>query len=229
MSDTMTREFIKAEVPGAPLVPSVNLLPPQVKARRRLNAVRLWVVLGMLLVVLGVALVAVWAVMQKQSAEQDLVNIQDTNQALLTQQGQYAEVTRVIADLGAVTEARDSAMRTEVLWSPYLAAISSATPLEASIETFSVTQDTLWTGSSTAAAGPLATPGTVGAASLIGRADTLATVSDWEDALNALTGVVDVDVSSVAVADEDGTTYFTVNATFSFTSDAFAGQFTTEE
>jgi hypothetical protein len=120
-------------------------------------------------------------------------------------------------------------MSTEILWSPYLAAISSATPLEASVNTLTVTQDSAWAGSSGQAAGPLSTPGTVGQVSLSGRALSITAVSNWQDGLSSLKGVTDIDVASVQVTDDNGSIYYAVSATFSLTADAFANQFVTEK
>jgi Tfp pilus assembly protein PilN len=186
-------------------------------------------VLALLFIVLLTALVAVWMEWQKKSAEDELVEIQDKNQQLLADQEQYAEVPIVLRELKARQDARASAMSTEMLWSPYLAAIASATPLEVSIDTISVTQDTVWTGSQNESVGPLTTPGTVGQVSINGRSTGIVNVSDWQDALSNLTGVVDVTVSSVAIADNDGVAYYAVGATLSLTPDAFANRFATEQ
>jgi Tfp pilus assembly protein PilN len=218
-----------AQVPGAPRLPQVNLLPPDVRARRRAAFARWWLALAVLVVVLVTILAAVSASWDKKSAESELVGIQSTNDSLVQEQAKFAEAPKALQELKARESARTVAMSTEMLWSPYLAAISSATPLEASIDALAMSQDTVWTGSQNSAAGPLDTPGTVGLVSLNGRALTLAAVSDWQDALNALKGVVDVEVSSVEVSEDNATTYYVVTATFKMTPDAFANQFVTEQ
>ena len=218
-----------AQVPGAPSLPQVNLLPPHVRAKRKLAVVRVWLVLAILLVVLMTSLAAVATVWEKQSAESELVDVQTVNDGLLQQQTTYAEVPKLLRELTARKEARAVAMSTEMLWSPYLAAISSATPLGASIDTLSVTQATVWSGTQGETSGPLSTPGTVGQVSLNGRALTVGVVSEWEDGLTSLKGVVDVEVSTVERSDDNGNVYYAVGATFTLTPDAFANQFVMEQ
>lgn len=218
-----------AQVAGAPVLPQVNLLPPHVRARRRVAVARVWLVLAVLVVLLLTSMAAVWTQWQRQAATADLVEVQDTNQALLAQQTQYAEVPQVLRELKARQDARELAMSTEMLWSAYLAALSAVTPLDASIDTISVAQDNVWTGAQNQATGPLSTPGTVGQVSLNGRALTLNGVSDWEDGLAAIPGVVNVEMTSIEVSDDNGNVYYAVGATFAMTPDAFANRFLTEQ
>lgn len=218
-----------AQVPGAPSLPQVNLLPPHIRAKRKIAVARVWLGLALLVVTLLTILAAVATVWEKQSAASDLADIQARNDSLQQDQLQYAEAPRVLRELKARESARAVAMSTEVLWSPYLAAISSATPLEVSIDTVTVSQDTVWGGSTGLSAGPLSTPGTVGLVNINGRALSPAAVSDWQDNLSKLKGVVDVEVSSIEIGAEEDSVYYAVSATFSLTPDAFANQFVTEQ
>ena len=218
-----------AQVPGAPSLPQVNLLPMHVRNKRKLAVVRVWLVLALLLVVLLTILAAVATLWEKQSAESELVDVENSNQILVQEATKYSEVTKVLRELDARESARTSAMSTETLWSPYLAAVSSVTPLEASIETFTVTQYTLWGGVSAETLGPLSTPGTVGEVTLTGRAQTLGAASAWQDGLSTLKGVVDVEFSSVEITDTDGSVYYAVSAAFKLTPEVFANQFVTEQ
>lgn len=218
-----------AQVPGAPSLPQVNLLPMHVRDKRKLAVVRVWLVLALLVVMLLTILAAVATLWEKQSAESEFVDVQNSNQILVQEATKYSEVTKVLRELDARESARTSAMSTETLWSPYLAAVSSVTPLEASIETFTVTQYTLWGGAPAQINGPLSTAGTVGEVSLTGRAQTLGATSAWQDGLSTLRGVVDVELSSVEIADTDGSVYYAVSATFKLTPEVFANQFVTEQ
>ena len=103
------------------------------------------------------------------------------------------------------------------------------TPVDASIDTLTVSQDTVWTGSQIQAVGPLGTPGTVGLVNLTGRALTTHAVSDWQDALSKLRGIADVQFTIIAISDDNGIIYYAVSATFTLTPDAFANQFVTEK
>lgn len=225
MSDTMQ----PAQVPGAPTRPQVNLLPPSIRARRRVAVARVWLGLAVLVVIFLTMVAAVATLWGRNAAESELADVQGRNANLLSQQAKYSEVPKVLRDLKSHQDARLLGMSTEVLWSPYLAAIASATPLEVSIDNFSVTQDTVLTGSQNPSNGPLGTPGTVGQVSLTGRALTLVAVSDWQNQLSSIKGVVDVEVSSVQVTDDNGTTYYTVGASLRLTAAAFANQFVSEE
>lgn len=225
MSDTMQ----PARVPGAPSLPQVNLIPPSIRARRRVAVARVWLGLAVLVVILLTIVAAVASLWERNAAESHLADVQGRNANLLTEQAKYSEVPKVLRSLKAHHDARLLGMSTEVLWSPYLAAIASATPLEVSIDNLSVTQDTVLSGNKSAASGPLATPGTVGQVSLSGRALNLVAVSDWQKQLSSITGVTDVEVSTVQVADDNGTTYYTVGASLRLTVAAFANQFVSKE
>lgn len=225
MSDVMQ----PAQVQGAPALPQVNLLPPSVHAKRKVAFLRVWLALGVLVVIFLMSVMAVAASWERKTAESELAEVQDRNASLQAEQSKYSDVPKVLRGLEAHQQARTMAMSTEVLWKPYLTAIAAATPLEVSIDNLSVTQDTVLTGSQSGTYGPLGTPGTVGIVSLSGRSLTIISVSDWEDQLSAIRGVTDVEVSSIEVGDDNGTTYFAVGATFRLTADAFANQFVTEE
>lgn len=225
MSDTMQ----PAQVQGAPSLPQVNLLPPSVRAKRKVAVARLWLALAILIVMFLTSMGAVSTLWERKAADSELADVQDANTALVAGQSKYAEVPKVLKDLQTHQDARTFGMSTEVLWSPYLAAIAAATPLEVSIDTMSMSQDTVMTPGETVSYGPLSTPGTVGQVSVGGRALTLHAVSEWEDALSSIPGVADVEVSAIEVTGDDAATYYSVGATFRLTPDAFANQFVTEE
>ncbi len=218
-----------AQVQGAPNLPQVNLLPPHVRVKRKLAVIRVWLALALLLVVLVTILAAAATLWQKQSAESKLTDIQATNDSLVHEQSKYAAAPKALRALKARVTARNLAMSTQVLWSPYLGAVSASTPLQASIDSITVSQDTVWTGSQNQAVGPLGTPGTVGLVSVTGRALTLYAVSDWQDALSKLRGIADVQFTTIQLSDDNGTIYYAVSATFTLTPDAFANQFVTEK
>lgn len=225
MTDTMQ----PAQVQGAPSLPQVNLLPPHVRAKRKMAVVRLYLALAVLVVIFAMILLAIMAVWDRNAADADLVLVQDRNTSLKADQDQYSEVPRVLQALKTHQNARTFGMSTEVLWSPYLAAIASATPADVSIESFSVSQDTVMSGSQSISYGPLDAPGAVAQVTISGRALNIAAVSNWDDQLSQTKGIVDVSISSVEVSDDNGTTYYAVGATFRLSSDAFANQFMMEE
>jgi Tfp pilus assembly protein PilN len=69
----------------------------------------------------------------------------------------------------------------------------------------------------------------VGQVSLTGRALTTRAVSDWQDSLSNLKGIADVQFTTIAITDDNGSIYYAVSATFTLTPDAFANQFVTEK
>lgn len=226
MTDTTMQP---AQVPGAPSLPQVNLLPPHVRAKRKVAVVRVWLALAVLIVIFLTSVAAVSTVWDRNAADSDLADVQDHNAKLQADQDEYSEVPKVLRELKAHQDARLLGTSTVVLWTPYLSAISAATPLEVSVDNVSITQDTVLSGSQAATFGPLGTPGTVGLVSLSGRSLTLISVSDWQDQLSSLPGVVDVEVSSIQRSDDDGIAYYSVGASFRLTADAFTNQFVTEE
>src|SRR5690606_29737467 len=86
-------------IDGATALPQVNLLPASVRARRALQRIKVWLVIGLGVVLISALLAYVFAILSASSAEQKLDAVRAETQRLLTEQAKYAEVPVVLAQL----------------------------------------------------------------------------------------------------------------------------------
>lgn len=124
----------RAQAGMAPLLPQVNLLPPEVKAARGLARIKRWLAVGVLVTLVLATGLVVKGVMDKKAADEELAAAQQDTAGLLEEQAQYAEVPIVQAALARATSAREIGMSTEILWRPYLQAIAATAPEGVRIE-----------------------------------------------------------------------------------------------
>lgn len=213
--------LVQVAVPGSPTLPQVNLLPPEIRAGRQLTNVKAWLGLALLIALLVAATMVVWSQLTLRNTESALAKTEDTNQSLLGQQGQYAEVPAVLNRLAAVEEARMAGMSTETLWRPYLMAIAATAPAGVSITTFAVTQP-----------GDIAspTPGdvaetVVALVSFEAESATLPDTAGWLDGLASVTGLSDPWFNSAQLRSENDVVHFVVTGTVSVTVDGLALRF----
>ena len=119
--------------------PQVDLLPPEVRAGRKLGQTKRLLVLAVLAVVLLAVLGWVYAKFTLDSANQDLADAQVETDRLTAEQAKYAEVPQIQGQLSRANNALSSATATEVLWKPYFEALRAVTPAQVSYESLQVT------------------------------------------------------------------------------------------
>jgi Tfp pilus assembly protein PilN len=222
-SRTKTKGSSSGSVSGAGALPQVNLLPPEVRAARGLVHTKRWLAMSVGVVLVVIGLVYAFAVMARSSAEQELATEIDTTTRLQAEATKYAEVPRVLADLGRTKSARTLGTSTEVLWKGYLDAITAVLPPNVSIDTFAVTQSTPWE-SATAPEDPLGTPG-IGTITFSGRASTLPDNAAWLDALDSIPNFSHPTFSAATITALDGPAYYTVSSTVEVDLTAVANRF----
>lgn len=128
----------KAVSVGAPALPQVNLLPPEVKAARGLAKVKQWLAVVVILsLVLSAGLVFI-AILEQEAADRELALVQERTAELEAEQQRYAEVPLVLAALDRARNAREVGMSTEIRWMPYYSAIAATAPPGVSIESIKV-------------------------------------------------------------------------------------------
>ena len=84
---------------GAPRLPQVDLLPPEVRAGRGLSQLKRLLALGLVVVVLLAGVAYGWAYLAEQSANDHLADSQDEAAALVREKQKYAEVPAVLKAL----------------------------------------------------------------------------------------------------------------------------------
>lgn len=210
-----------------PRLPQVNLLPPEVHAKRNLSRVKRWLVLVLVLAVLLAGGLVALAVMAQQAADDELALQQAQTERLLAEQQQYAEVPLVLTELESIRTARELAMSTEVFWQDYLAAVAATAPTDVSIETASITAPSPMEPT------PVAADPLLGAAvasiTFSANSRTVPDTAAWIDGLNSVPGLADAWFSSASVTEVDGVVFYSVSGTVQVHADARTQRFTIEE
>ncbi len=216
----------------APLVsasgvwPQVNLLPPEVRARRRLKRTKQLLLLGVAVAVLVAVLGYVGALTVRSGAEDDLAEVDAQNAALLAEQATYAEVPALLGRINDVETDRAVGMSTEILWKDYLDALRAVTPEGVSYDTITVAAATPMQGAP-AATDVLAGP-SIGQIDFTARSLTLPDTASWLDAIRTVPGLADPWFSTATVTDDEGAVYFQVTATVRLTDVALANRYALE-
>lgn len=183
-------------VAGAPGAPQVNLLPPEVRASRSLQATKRVLVLAVVATVVLAGGGFVTAQMQLSDARSELAREQAETQRLLAEQARYAEVPQVLGRLERARRAQELGTASEVLWAPYMQQLMLTAP-----------EGVVFTGIAVAGATPMQ-PAPSPAHPLervseyrltfAGRTLTLPDVAAWMEALDSIEGFQD---SYVTVAE----------------------------
>lgn len=210
-----------------PLLPQVNLLPPEVRAARGLRVVKRWLAAALVLVVLALVAVTGLSFLNVGRAEEALADAQDETVRLKAEEARYAEVPAVLEALSKTKEARAIGMSTEIQWKPYLDAITAVLPADVSFKTISLTSATPMQ-SPPLPSNPLQKP-SIGTLMFTGRTSTLPDTSAWIDALNSVPGFSDAWVTTAKVAAEDATIYYDVTSNVMITDAAYALRFAAVE
>ena len=212
---------------GAPRQPQVNLLPPEVRAKRSLGRVKAWLAVTLLAVLLAAVAGVVLAMVVENRAADDLQAKQDEISRLQSEQARYAEVPRIKGQISATQQARDTVMATEVLWPQFLGAVQATIPDNVRMKTLT-TELPGPTVPETPSANPLDPPA-VGSVSFSGRASLLPDLAQWMDQLAAIPGVVGVTFDSADFADDEGVYGYDITVGIQVDSTVYAHQYAQAE
>lgn len=113
---------------GHPVLPRVNLLPPEIAEAARFRRIKVGLGGGVLAVVGGVALLYVLAVGSVNDATAELETATATGTQLQAENAKYADVTAVYAAAAAAEAMLTQAMGEEVRYSTYLNDLSLTVP-----------------------------------------------------------------------------------------------------
>lgn len=113
--------------------PRVDLLPPEVRAKRRGSSARRLLAMALIAAVVIVGGGYVLASFRASVADGALVAAQSRTQELLEEQLTYAEVTEVVGESQHIVESRAYVTSTEVLWKKYLDPVLAILPPTATV------------------------------------------------------------------------------------------------
>lgn len=212
---------------SASLLPQVNLLPPEVVAKRSLTRVKRWLGAVVALAVLVAAGGVAFTMLLEREAAEELAFQQSETERLTLEQQQYAEVPAVIGELDRIKAAREVGMSTEVLLRDYVVAIAATAPPGITINSLTVTGATPYLANplpSDALAAP-----SVGSITFTAESLTLPDTAGWMDALATIPGLGDPRFTDASVAEEEGVVFYKLSATVQLNEEAFAERFVNEE
>lgn len=123
------RGVAERPAPPAPAAaPTVDLLPPEVRARRALRSVRHRCALVLVAAVVLTGAVCFWGVGDRAIARSEREAAEQDSQRLLTELATYAEVDRIKSDITRTRQAIAYGMRNEVLWGDLVDRFAAALP-----------------------------------------------------------------------------------------------------
>jgi Tfp pilus assembly protein PilN len=172
----------------------VNLLPPEIGERRRLQQVQAGIVLAVVAAVGSVVFLDMQGTHKVTDAKQQLASATSDNAQLTRQLATYANVRTTAAELAASEATLLQATSTHVPWSSYLADFSEVLP--------STTWLTTLTMNNGLAAGSLANPsqatGDIGSVTFQGVALKYGNLAEWLDSLQPVNGLENVYFSTAS-------------------------------
>jgi Tfp pilus assembly protein PilN len=167
-------------------VPQVNLLPPEILAKRRFRRLQTQLAGAGVAVVALCAATVVWAQAGVSSAETDLAAVRAQGALLQAQQAKYAQVPKALAELDRVKAAREATLGTDVAWYRFLSDLAINTPSGTQLSSVTITMS--GKNATTAASAPL-TPTGLGQVKVTGQALRFTDVAAWLDAVNKVHGL----------------------------------------
>ncbi|WP_062526930.1 PilN domain-containing protein [Demequina rhizosphaerae] len=214
---------------GAPAAPQVNLLPPEIAARRSQGRIK-----ALIVIVFGLFLVAVAAVYFlvlgiRTAADNELQAEQDRRLELQTELASYGYINVLADKFENSLKAREWAGSTDIDWATHLTALLNAVP-----EGLTFTDMTMAQGTP---AGAVAGDGTdfanadMGSVAFTGRAESPELTADLIEAFDALPGFSDtwVEAKQINSNEETDTVYWEYSGATRITYTALSGRTETEQ
>lgn len=206
-------------------LPSVDLLPPEVRAYRKSKAMHRWVIIALVGLIAVVALAVAAAFAGSVSAQLAYVTAQDRTAQLVAQQKQFAEVFAVRQAITAGQEAQRVAGSTEIDWQAVNANIQANLPAGSGIAQISVAQGTPMAPLAAQSAA-LQNPH-IATATFTVASPAFISAADLIDGMTRVPGYVDAWVTSSAKAGEgEG---FQTQVVLDLGAAALTGRFTPKE
>lgn len=205
--------------------PRVDLLPPEVRARRRARAHRRSLLLGVagavVLTMLGIGAASLLSL----QAQSQLQAEQQRTTRILTEQGKYVGVRTIQQRMTIVQAAQEVGASTEIDWKAYLDSIQATLPANVTVTTVTVDSATPLAIYQQATA-PLQ-GGRVATISFTATTPSFPELPVWLTALRTLPGYADAAPDSATLDTTSGT--YTVSITMHVNAEAFDDRFSTKK
>lgn len=200
-SATRERERAPERVAGS--LPSVDLLPPEVRARRAVRTARRWCVVVFVGVVVLTGGMCLFGIGERVVAEAELLAEEQDSDLLLAELGTYSEVVRIQSDITRTRQAIAFGMRNEVLWADLVERFDTALPDFAHAENMSISIDFDRTVLA-ADDDPFVSGESIGNIDWVITVPVLAQSGDLLSALDAAEGLFDTTFTRVERVDGEG-------------------------
>lgn len=198
----------------------VDLLPPELRVRRKAKVVHRRLGFLVFLVALLVAGGIAFGHAQAVQAKLNLSIEQSNTQAILTQQRKFGVVQQIQKQVDLVQAAQQVGTSTEIDWQKYLISVQATLPPNVTIDSVNIDSATPFASYAQASA-PLQ-GARIATLSFTAISSTLPQVPQWLIALSTLKGFADANPGSVT-RNESGT--YAVNITMHINQAAFSNRF----
>lgn len=198
----------------------VDLLPPQVRQRRKVQVVRRRMGFAVFMVAILMIGATAFVRAEAQQAKSRLAIEQAYTQSLLLQQRKYVEVRKVQEAVDTIHAAEQIGTSTEINWEQYLTSVQATLPSNVTLGTINIDSETPLQPYAQATA-PLQ-GARIATLSFTAKSSTLPQVPAWLDALMTLPGYSDATPGSVT-RDQNGG--YSVNITMHINKAAFTNRF----
>lgn len=202
--------------------PRVDLLPQEIKVKRKGKIVRRR--LGFLVILVAVIVVGASALVRAQAiqAKSDLSIAQANTQSILFQQRKYGEVSKIQKQVDTIQAAQQVGTSTEINWKNYLISVQATLPPNVTLDSVNIDSATPFASYAQASA-PLQGE-RIATLSFTAISSTLPQVPQWLIALATLPGYADANPGSV---NRTETGSYSVNITMHINQAAFTNRFAT--
>jgi len=201
--------------------PIIDLLPPEIRRKRKARVRRRRSIFGIFVLATIVAGEAALAHAQAMQARQELLIAQRQTQSLLVQQRGYLEIQEIKAKISLIETAQQVGTSTEINWHEYLNAVEATLPSNVTVDSVRIDSETPL-ASYLQPTSPLQGE-RIATLNFTATSSTLPRVPDWLKSLATLSGFVDASPGSMT---RNQTGSYTVNITMHIDEVAFSHRFT---
>lgn len=205
---------------GAPYQPQVNLLPPEVRAKRSLGRIKAWLVVVLLAVVALAAAGYVWSMSVENEALEELAEKESEVMRLQAEQAEYSDVPRVKGMIASTQEALETSTATEVLWPELLGSIQATLP--ETVRLLDLSTSLPGPAKPETLSGNPLDPPAVGSVDFTARASVLPDLALWMDELMTIPAVVGVVFDTADYAVDDDVVGYDISVTVQIDAGVYA-------
>lgn len=206
--------------------PHADLLPPEVRTRRAVRALRRRLTAGLVLLLLATAGGAGWALLQGEGARNRLTRAENESDRLAAQLASFRDVIRVQDDIDQTRAAIVEGMRNEVLWADLVRAFELALPDYADVERMAIAVVFDAPVVVDDAATPFVSGSSIGSITWDIRVPALEQAGALIQAIDLAPGLFDATYTRIARQEEDG--MFLVTGTVRIDETVRSGRFSGE-